>query len=175
MREICLEAQLEEGVLAPVVNRFGVCAAEQLDAAQGVGMVAIQVEISRISAFLLDIAAAPFICNNFGKGPPHNGPLSRLPPAQVVFGLVMGRAADVYNRKLIVFYGLVIWSFATLWLGLSNNYTQLLQSRILLGIGESFSMPASFSMIADYFPIESLAQVSAQTLQGFPYCSWPRA
>ena len=101
-----------------------------------------------------------------------NTPSLRLPalPLQVVFGLVMGRAADVYNRKLIVFYGLVIWSFATLWLGLSNNFSQLLQSRVLLGIGQSFSMPASFSMIADCFPIESLAQVSArQPLLGFPY------
>lgn len=71
----------------------------------------------------------------------------------------MGRAADVYNRKNIVFYGLVIWNVATICLGLSNNYVELLLSRILLGIGESFSMPASYSLIADYFPAESLAQV----------------
>lgn len=71
----------------------------------------------------------------------------------------MGRAADVYNRKLIVFYGLVIWNVATICLGLSNNFVELLLSRILLGIGESFSMPASYSLIADYFPAESLGQV----------------
>lgn len=74
-------------------------------------------------------------------------------------GLFMGRAADKYNRKLIIFYGLVIWNLATICLGLSNNYVQLLLSRILLGIGEAFSMPASYSLIADYFPTESLAQV----------------
>ena len=72
----------------------------------------------------------------------------------------MGRAADVYNRKLIIFYGMVIWNLATVFLGLSDNYAELLQSRLILGIGESFSMPASFSLIADYFPVESLAQVS---------------
>lgn len=71
----------------------------------------------------------------------------------------MGRAADVYNRKNIVFYGLFIWNLATVCLGLSNTFMQLLFSRILLGIGESFSMPASYSLIADYFPAESLAQV----------------
>ena len=78
---------------------------------------------------------------------------------QVIFGLFMGRAADLYNRKLIVFYGLVIWNVATIALGLSSNFWQLLCSRILLGIGESFSMPASYSLIADYFPSESLGQV----------------
>lgn len=71
----------------------------------------------------------------------------------------MGRAADLYNRKLIVFYGLVIWNLATIGMGLSNNFWQLLLSRIFLGIGQSFSMPASYSLIADYFPAESLAQV----------------
>ncbi|CAN0503817.1 unnamed protein product, partial [Ectocarpus sp. 8 AP-2014] len=71
----------------------------------------------------------------------------------------MGRAADLYNRKLIIFYGLVIWNVATVCLGMSDNFVQLLLSRILLGIGESFSMPASYSLIADYFPAESLAQV----------------
>lgn len=79
--------------------------------------------------------------------------------SQVIVGLFMGRAADKYNRKLIIFYGLVIWNVATICLGLSNDYIQLLLSRILLGIGEAFSMPASYSLIADYFPAESLAQV----------------
>ncbi|CAM9987824.1 unnamed protein product [Ascophyllum nodosum] len=78
----------------------------------------------------------------------------------VIFGLFMGRAADLYNRKLIIFYGLVIWNLATVFLGLSNNFIELLLSRILLGIGESFSMPASYSLIADYFPPESLAQAN---------------
>ncbi|CAM9695078.1 unnamed protein product [Pylaiella littoralis] len=78
----------------------------------------------------------------------------------VIFGLFMGRAADVYNRKNIVFYGLVIWNVATICLGLSNSYVELLLSRVLLGIGESFSMPASYSLIADYFPAESLAQAN---------------
>lgn len=79
--------------------------------------------------------------------------------SQVVCGLFMGRAADLYNRKNIVFYGVVIWNLATVWMGLANTFAQLLMSRIVLGIGESFSMPASYSLIADYFPADSLAQV----------------
>ena len=100
-------------------------------------------------------------------------------PTQVVFGLIMGRAADVYSRKAIIFYGMVISNIAILYLGLSNNYVQLLLSRVLLGAGQSCFATASFSIIADYFPAEFLAQVSArQVLEGFPlfYASnmyWP--
>lgn len=71
----------------------------------------------------------------------------------------MGRAADLYNRKNIVFYGLVIWNLATVFQGMSTNFVQLLLARVLLGIGESFSMPASYSLIADYFAPDVLAQV----------------
>lgn len=87
----------------------------------------------------------------------------------MVFGFVMGRAADVYNRKLIIFYGMVIWNVAIVGLGLSNNFAQLLLSRIVLGIGQSFGTSASLSMIADYFPPESLGQVrTCEALHGFP-------
>uniref|UniRef100_A0A7S2Y1D3 Major facilitator superfamily (MFS) profile domain-containing protein n=1 Tax=Fibrocapsa japonica TaxID=94617 RepID=A0A7S2Y1D3_9STRA len=75
----------------------------------------------------------------------------------VISGLFMGRAADLYNRKLIVFLGLAIWNAGVFIQGLSQNYQQLLLSRVILGVGESFSSPASYSLIADYFPKERLA------------------
>ena len=80
-------------------------------------------------------------------------------PTQVLSGLVMGRAADICNRKLILFYSALVWNFATVCIGLSSNFVQLLLSQILLGMAESSLIPASLSLIADYFPAESLAQV----------------
>ena len=81
-------------------------------------------------------------------------------PTQIISGLIMGRAVDIYNRKMIIFYGIIIWSFATACIGVSNNFVQLLLSRILLGVAESSATAASISLIADYFPAESLGQVS---------------
>lgn len=78
----------------------------------------------------------------------------------VTMGLVMGRAADMHNRKLIIFAGLIIWNAATFFIGISNNFWQLMLSRILLGIGESFSAPASYSLIADYFPADRRAEAN---------------
>jgi MFS family permease len=69
----------------------------------------------------------------------------------VLIGLVMGRAADVCNRVNIIAVGLVLWSVAVLQMGFANSFTALLISRVVLGIGESFSGPASYSLIADFF------------------------
>jgi MFS family permease len=69
----------------------------------------------------------------------------------VLIGLIMGRAADVCNRVNIIAVGVVVWSVAVLQMGFANSFTALLISRVVLGIGESFSGPASYSLIADFF------------------------
>lgn len=75
----------------------------------------------------------------------------------VITGLFMGRAADMYNRKNIVTIGCYIWNIALTGMGMSNDFTQLLAFRLLLGFGQAFSNPASYSMIADLFPAEKRA------------------
>lgn len=56
--------------------------------------------------------------------------------------------------------GLLIWNAAVVLMGFSQNFWQLTVSRVILGIGEAFSAPASYSLIADYFPVESRAEVT---------------
>jgi len=78
----------------------------------------------------------------------------------VLSGLVMGRAADTHNRRNIIIAGMLLWNGATILMGLSHSFWQLLASRIALGIGESFSAPASYSLIADYFPAEGRGEAN---------------
>lgn len=78
----------------------------------------------------------------------------------VVFGLVTGRAADRFNRRNLTVIGLLIWSSATILLGVSANFWYLLVSRVVLGVGEAFSAPASYSIIADYFPVEGRGEAN---------------
>lgn len=72
----------------------------------------------------------------------------------VVSGLFMGRAADGNNRRNIIVAGCALWSLALFAMGLSSSFLSLLLFRLLLGVGESFSNPASFSLIADMFTPE---------------------
>ncbi|KAG5185260.1 major facilitator superfamily domain-containing protein [Tribonema minus] len=78
----------------------------------------------------------------------------------VVVGLVMGRAADVCNRVNIICAGLLIWNAAVVLMGMARDFRWLLGSRIVLGIGEAFSGPASYSLIADLFPLGRRAEAN---------------
>lgn len=75
-------------------------------------------------------------------------------------GLGAGRAADVLSRRVIIFAGVAIWNLALFMIGYSSSFVQVLCWRLLLGFGQAFSNPASYSLIADYFPEEQRAQAN---------------
>lgn len=78
-----------------------------------------------------------------------------------VFGLPLGRLADVWDRRKLIAIGLGFWSAMTALSGLAKNFTQLGAARIGVGIGEASATPAAFSMLGDYFPAERRATVLA--------------
>ena len=64
----------------------------------------------------------------------------------------MGRAADSSNRRNIIVIGCFIWNAALAGMGSSTAFWELLVYRLVLGFGQAFSNPASYSMITDLFP-----------------------
>lgn len=84
----------------------------------------------------------------------------------VITGLFMGRAADTSNRKNIITAGCLIWNIALMGMGMSSAFWELLTLRLLLGFGQAFSNPASYSMIADLFPPESRPTANGQFASG---------
>ena len=64
----------------------------------------------------------------------------------------MGRAADSNNRRNIIVIGCFIWNAALAGMGSSTAFWELLVYRLVLGFGQAFSNPASYSMITDLFP-----------------------
>lgn len=73
-------------------------------------------------------------------------------------GLPMGLLADRWSRKGTILLGVGIWSIATAGCGLASNYIQLLLARIGVGAGEAGLAPASYSIISDLFPRETLGR-----------------
>lgn len=69
-----------------------------------------------------------------------------------IFGIPLGRLADVWNRRSLVALGLGAWSLMTAASGLSRNFAELTAARIGVGIGEASATPAAYSMLSDYFP-----------------------
>lgn len=94
-----------------------------------------------------------------------------LGPASVIFYLFVGvplaRLADVYPRKLVLALGMIITSGFTALGGLSQSYGQLFASRMFVGVGGSAHAPASFSMLADWFPPRRLPRAIAGMQIGF--------
>jgi MFS family permease len=69
-----------------------------------------------------------------------------------IFGIPLGRLADIWVRKSLISVGLFFWSLMTALSGTSRGFGTLAGFRIGVGVGESSASPAAFSMLGDYFP-----------------------
>ncbi len=78
-----------------------------------------------------------------------------------VFGLPLGRLADVWDRRKLIAWGLAFWSAMTVLSGFAKNFGQLTAARIGVGVGEASASPAAYSMLSDYFPAARRATVLA--------------
>jgi hypothetical protein len=70
----------------------------------------------------------------------------------IILGLVVARVAERSRRLTLVAIGTFFWSLATAATGMAQNFVQLLLARIGVGVGEAVGLPATGSVIADYFP-----------------------
>jgi len=71
--------------------------------------------------------------------------------------LIAGRLADVANRTLVIGAALLGWSACTAWQGAATSFPLMLGARLGLGMFAAFSTPATYSLIASYFPPETRA------------------
>ena len=78
-----------------------------------------------------------------------------------VFGIPLGRLADMWNRKKLISMGLSFWSLMTAMSGFAQNFGSLAFCRFGVGVGEASATPAAFSMLSDYFSPKVRASVLA--------------
>lgn len=72
--------------------------------------------------------------------------------------LVAGVLSDILPRRLVVAFGVAIWSGFSALGGLSRSYAQIFVSRAIVGVAQSSYLPASQALLADYFPDRGRAQ-----------------
>ncbi len=78
-----------------------------------------------------------------------------------LFGLPLGRLADVWNRTRLISLGLAFWSLMTAVSGFARTFTHLALARVGVGVGEASASPAAYSLLSDYFPRRLRATVMA--------------
>lgn len=83
-----------------------------------------------------------------------------------VVGLLAGALADRYNRRRVIYVGVMIWSIATAACGFAQSFWHLLFARVGVGAGEATLNPCATSMITDLFPRERLTTALAVYAMG---------
>jgi MFS family permease len=74
-----------------------------------------------------------------------------------LFGIPLGRLADMWHRIRLLSLGLTLWSAMTALSGLASSFSQLALARIGVGVGEASASPVAYSVLSDYFPKEKRA------------------
>src|ERR671929_1358249 len=73
----------------------------------------------------------------------------------LTFGVLLltgGKLADLFGRRFIFVVGLVIFTGASLWCGVSGGAESLIAARTVQGIGAALMNPATLSIITATFP-----------------------
>jgi EmrB/QacA subfamily drug resistance transporter len=63
-----------------------------------------------------------------------------------------GRLGDIFGRRRMFLFGVVIFALSSATAGLAANSTDLVISRVVQGVGAALMMPATLSIITDAFP-----------------------
>ena len=78
-----------------------------------------------------------------------------------LFGIPLGRLADVWVRTRLIALGLGVWSLMTGASAFARGFGELTAARIGVGVGEASANPAAYSLLSDYFPPARRATVLA--------------
>lgn len=81
-------------------------------------------------------------------------------------GLLLGRAADRWNRRNLILVGVLVWVPATAACGYATSFATLFLARALVAVGEAALNPAAYSLLIDYFPQHQRAQAMSLYTSG---------
>ena len=148
------------------VSRGGTTSAPGPMSGPVVGLLALALFINYLDRGNL-ATAAPLIKDQMGLTNTQIGALGSVfflvyAPGQIVAGWVIARLNPYRTMAL----GLCLWSLATVLSGFATGFVGLLVLRVLLGLGEGASWPASAKLLAQHLPPQKLGSANAALLAG---------
>jgi predicted MFS family arabinose efflux permease len=126
------------------------------------GFLTLALLVSHLDRHVLAIALDQ-IKVEFALSDTQLGVLAGLPFAVVfvLFGFLSARFSRPGRYKPFVVVALLVWSGATMALGLAGGFLTLLLCRVVVGGGEATAIPPSHAMIAQAYPPERRASALA--------------
>ncbi len=79
--------------------------------------------------------------------------------AAAVFLVPFGRLADIYGRKRIFTYGIVIWTISSVLSAVSTTALMLIAFRILQGLGGAMTFGTAVAILTSAFPVSERGKV----------------
>jgi EmrB/QacA subfamily drug resistance transporter len=76
-----------------------------------------------------------------------------------VFLVPLGRIADIYGRKRIFAYGIIVFTLASLFSGVAPSAAILIGSRVLQGVGSAMIFGTGVAILTSVFPASQRGQV----------------
>jgi EmrB/QacA subfamily drug resistance transporter len=70
------------------------------------------------------------------------------------FMVIMGRLADIYGRRLVLYIGMIVFGCASLGAGLASNIDWLILFRLIQGVSCAILYTASGAIVSNAFPAE---------------------
>lgn len=125
--------------------------------------------IGFVDRIVMNVLAVP-IQAEFGLSDTQIGLLTGLAFAvlNVGLGIFVARVAERRRRMSLIAVGTFFWSIATALCGYAANWVHLLLARIGVGVGEAVGLPATQSVVSDYFPPEKRATAMSVLLLAPP-------
>ncbi|GGG70143.1 MFS transporter [Paenibacillus radicis (ex Gao et al. 2016)] len=83
-----------------------------------------------------------------------------------IFALIAGPLSDGWDRKNVMFYGMIAFSISTILCGLATGFWSMILFRFLAGISAAFTSPQVWASIPVLFPAAKNAKVSGIVMAG---------
>ena len=74
-----------------------------------------------------------------------------------IVAVPVGWLADRWRRDRIIMIGMGLWAVSTLGCMIAQSFSMLFTARLLIGLADASLVPASLSLLSDYFPRAKLA------------------
>src|ERR1700753_243936 len=117
--------------------------------------------INYVDRIALSVSSAP-IAQEFGIDKVQLGYLfSSFLWLYVVCLVPMGIIVDKLGTRTVNAAGIGLWSIATAMTGLATGFGMLIATRVLMGVGESTTYPASGRVIREWIPLKERALFAA--------------
>ena len=117
--------------------------------------------INYVDRIVLSVSSTP-IAEEFGISKVELGYLfSSFLWLYVVCLVPMGIIVDKLGTRVVNAAGITVWSVATALTGLASGFGMLIATRVMMGIGESTTYPASGRVIREWIPLKERALFAA--------------